>query len=384
MRRVASAGLLPLLAPRLGAAVVELLVALLVALLVVACGGDDEARPRTPVKVMTRNLFLGGDVFGVVGDVLRNPTMTPALASLPPQVETFWKSVQASDPAGRMELVAQEIAEAAPDLVGLQEVELFRLQAASDFDPQRPSPNATEPAVDFLALLRAALDRRGARYAVALETPHTDVELPGIDAEGRRYDLRMTDRDVILVREGVETKNARGRSFDNRFEYRLDAVPIRVVRGYGLVEVAVRGARFTFGNSHLEVGGDLRLFQEAQARELAAVLRTVRGPLVLVGDFNSAADGPETTLSYAVLTERLRDAHRDLPAPPPSLTCCSGLRAATFAAEARIDLVLYRGPFRATATATVGTDPARRTAGGLWPSDHAGVVTTLDAEVASP
>ena len=45
----------------------------------------------------------------------------------------------------------------------------------------------------------------------------------------------------------------------------------------------------------------------------------------------------------------------------------------------RIDLVLYRGRFRINDIAVTGTDPATdRTPGGLWPSDHFGVVSHVE------
>jgi len=43
----------------------------------------------------------------------------------------------------------------------------------------------------------------------------------------------------------------------------------------------------------------------------------------------------------------------------------------------RIDLVLFRGDFGVMGTGVTGDDPADRTPTGLWPSDHAGVMATL-------
>jgi len=39
--------------------------------------------------------------------------------------------------------------------------------------------------------------------------------------------------------------------------------------------------------------------------------------------------------------------------------------------------VFLRGPFTPVAADVVGEESADRTPGGLWPSDHAGVVATL-------
>ena len=43
-----------------------------------------------------------------------------------------------------------------------------------------------------------------------------------------------------------------------------------------------------------------------------------------------------------------------------------------------LDLILFRGPFKVDDVDVVGEDPDDRTESGLWPSDHAGVVATLE------
>jgi endonuclease/exonuclease/phosphatase family metal-dependent hydrolase len=46
--------------------------------------------------------------------------------------------------------------------------------------------------------------------------------------------------------------------------------------------------------------------------------------------------------------------------------------------DQRIDLVLIRGAAHVRNVDLVGEEEADRTASGLWPSDHAGVVATVD------
>jgi endonuclease/exonuclease/phosphatase family metal-dependent hydrolase len=345
-----------------------------------ACGGDggappDDGAPRLSLRVMTRNLYLGADLFSVV--------LTPGPAQIPAQAAALWQTVQDSDPTGRVRLLAREIADHAPDLVSLQEVERYRTQRPSNIDlggGARGPPDASDDAYDFLTLLQAGLAEHGARYQ-AIENVLTDVELPAATGDGGRMDVRLTDRDVILVREGISYSNVVRRTFAAKIAFNIggpQGVPLDVVRGLVRVDVVADGVPLTFVASHLEVGGAAAPTQEAQARELVAELQALPGTLVVAGDFNSAAaPAAATTTSYGQLTSILTDGWlRPRPADP-GLTCCSDLDAPAFQARSRIDLVLHRGPVRAEDAAVVGTDATRRTVTELWPSDHAGVVMTL-------
>jgi endonuclease/exonuclease/phosphatase family metal-dependent hydrolase len=235
---------------------------------------------------------------------------------------------------------------------------------------------ATTVTFDFLALLQAALARRGLAYN-AIVNELSDNELPTGRDLTMLKDVRMSDRDVILVRQGITTANPTNHAFKTEVPLNLGTkIPLRIRRGYQTVEVQLDGARFTFVNSHLEVGaGPLKVFQEQQANDLAAALAAVPGTVIVVGDFNSPADRPDT-MSYKVLTTALTDPWKDVRPGVPGFTCCTSLTSETFMADTRIDLVLYRGPVRAEAAEVIGTS-ARAPTTKVFASDHAGVVMTL-------
>src|SRR4051812_16101730 len=66
---------------------------------------------------MTRNLYLGADLI---------PLAAAPAAQFQHAAAGVFDSVVATDPNARMKLVAAEIAKVKPDLVGLQEVSLWR------------------------------------------------------------------------------------------------------------------------------------------------------------------------------------------------------------------------------------------------------------------
>src|SRR5215216_703317 len=173
------------------------LLLLLVGAAPTGCGSDADPDngPRLSVKVLTRNLYLGSELMTIV--------FTPTPEAIPGQAAAFLDAVKASDPVGRMQLLAGEIADAAPDLVALQEVERYRTQTPSNFDLNAPAaPDASEELFDFLALLQAGLAEHGLAYD-AIEHVLSDAELPAALPGGGLMDVRLTDRDVILVRRGL-------------------------------------------------------------------------------------------------------------------------------------------------------------------------------------
>ena len=357
------------------------LLALAVALTIVGCDSDDPGE-TTDVKVMSYNLYLGADIFDLVGTA---PEQIPGAAA------ELYARVQATDFPARAEAIADIVEAEAPDLIGLQEVTLYRLQAPSDFDFATGvggnPPNAQDVAYDFLAILLDALEARGLDYTVRATTTNADVEVP-TTTDGETFtDVRLTDRDVILAREGVSTRSAVEANFDVAAPVPVGGSAIEFLRGYNHVTATVDDATFTFANAHLEVDdgnpqGAARA-QTAQAAELVIALSGAPEPVVLVGDFNSPADGSGTvtpdfnTTTYGLLTNTYTDAFGAAEAP----TCCQAadLLNTTSELDSRIDLVLYRGDVETVSTDVVG-DERVNLGGPQWPSDHAGVVATLQIE----
>jgi endonuclease/exonuclease/phosphatase family metal-dependent hydrolase len=296
-----------------------------------------------------------------------------------PAASAAWATVQATDFPSRAIALADEIAVARPDLIGLQEVFLWRYGPR---DSIRGGTPAETIAYDFLQSLQDELAARGLAYRVASEIQHTDMELPALDpvrgaAFNNLVDVRATDRDVILVRDDLLTGRAAAGHFVNLVP--IPGTAFSVLRGWVSVEVKFRGEWLRFVNSHPEphsVGGGF--FNAAQLSELIAELDGAALPVVLAGDLNAPATVPGSFGSgpyLALLTQGgFTDAWLEVHPTLPGLTCCYSetLTDASSTLDERIDLILYRGPFRALSAELYGEDPADRI-GNLWPSDHAGV-----------
>ena len=335
-----------------------------------ACGreGPDVA----PVVVMTQNVYYGFDVGPILGS--QNPEEIPVLAAQAVQ------QLIASNFPERAEAMAAEIDRKRPQLIGLQEVALFRVQSPGDAVVGGTTPAETV-LFDYLEILLSALAARGLDYKVAGKIQNVDVELPMIvNPDPLAFDdVRMTDFDVILARGDVAISNVTAGNFQAKLP--LDNLGIEVPRGYVVVEADLGGNRIVhFANAHLEDTPFLSV-QLAQAQELAAILSGRSSPVILVGDFNSPATSGDTY--QFLLSQGYGDVWTTSPfrEPGEGLTWghAADLLNPTVQFTQRLDLVFTSDTRTLPALQTWiwGDDLSERTASGLWPSDHAGVTTEL-------
>jgi endonuclease/exonuclease/phosphatase family metal-dependent hydrolase len=143
------------------------------------------------------------------------------------------------------------------------------------------------------------------------------------------------------------------------------------------VRATIGGATVRFVAVHLEA--ESPQVQARQVDELLARCDGERLPLILAGDLNSPADGSGTPAYARLVAGGFRDAWPLARPGDPGDTCCHDALLVSPApvVRQRIDAILVRGPVQVLDATLVGLDPARRTANGLWPSDHAGLIATL-------
>lgn len=318
----------------------------------------------SPIVVETRNMYLGADIGPLIAG--GNPAVV-----LPAAVAQLTHT----DYPARAQYLAMEIATHHPDAVGLQEVSHYTFNTAAGVQQ-----------LDFLDVLQQYLAAMGAQYDVAVRQNNVSLSLPLGGLNGITS-LTYTDGDAILVRHGIPWSAPAAGHYTHQVTLSVAGQSFTNLRGWNAVNVTVGDVTFRFVNTHLEIQS-FAAVQEAQAAELAAMLQDVTGPVILVGDFNSAANPgapPESkTGSYRILRSsgfsdiELRAGAQNM------LTCChladlSDTSLATF--DQRLDLVFARfghegfgGRATVDRVGSLFTDPHGYT---LWPSDHSGVVATL-------
>jgi endonuclease/exonuclease/phosphatase family metal-dependent hydrolase len=372
------------------------------ALACLAFAGIAQARPAkhkpkgTTVNVMTRNLYLGADLGPAISSTSQSGFFE-ANGGIIRQVEATNFPVRAKG-------LAKEILAQKPDLVGMQEVALWRTAPPSVGPVLTNKPEATTVKYDFLALLLAQLNKGKTQYRPVVVQDEFDFEAPananGVMGDGpgggtgllanTETNERLTMRDVILARvgAGVTTSHPQSANFGHLLSVNVaGSTEVTIKRGWTSVVAKVRGSRpFRFVNSHLESFDSREVVPSVraqQAAELVAAGGPASGPMpvVLVGDLNSdvktetaPGDGQAfRVLLGAGLRERstskplgccIDEAHYDLKSGGP----------AEF--DHRVDHILTNAPKKVRLISSTVT--GRKMTNGYWDSDHNGLFSSLN------
>lgn len=330
-----------------------------------AADADPSASERI-ATIMTRNLDDGTD-FGQLDSAT-------SIAQFVAEATVEWQEVQASDPPERAVAIAHEIAGARPDFVGLQEAPLWRTGPLQ-------SPPATTVVYDVTQTLLESLAAQGAPYMVVASTTNLDFEAP--TALG--YDVRYTDRDVLLARSDLPTSrlqlsNVQAQRFATNLTVPSVVGPITIPESWIAVDATVRGKTYRVVTTHLQA--NVPAIQLAQATELLQGPANTSLPVVLACDCNSdAANSADPTHpTYAsLIAAGFVDAWSAAHPSDPGYTWPLHLEDPVGPSTPfqRIDLVLARGVAGVVAAEHVGGELSDLTPSGLWPSDHVGLVVQL-------
>ena len=324
-----------------------------------------QAASGPKVSVMTRNLYLGGD--------LTPSIVAPTLPAFLAANSALLTHVDQMNFAARADLLAREIRDYRPDVVGLQEVSLWRTGPLGN-----PAP-ATTVRYDYLAMLQEAMYRHGLHYRLAVVQAEADLEAPA--GAPHNLDVRLTMRDVILVRQGkVKITDTSSGNFVNNLVLPLPAVggSATSTRGWTAVDLRHGSRTVRVVNTHLEAFHPGIRVQQAQ--ELLAGPLARSGEVILIGDLNTGPELPDplNRLAYFVLVQGgMIDSWPILHPGDPGYTAGLGgdLDEPADDIEHRIDMVMFKGSVQPVWSETFGNE--RRTSDGLWASDHLGHVAEL-------
>ena len=331
-----------------------------VLLALAGCRGMVEPPDEPTLTVMTYNIYIGTEVAGIF-------TITD-LASLPGEIDKMYANIVASNFPVRAAAIAKSVKETQPHLIGLQEVSVIRHAGA---------------VLSYREILMGAFEAAELDYEVVAEIQNADIQL-GASA--------VTDFDLILARHDVDVARLIGANYTASLPLKLPgAGDLKVLRGYAAIDATVAGVTYRVVNTHLEatldaLPGTLQATQAIrvmQAQELVDSLSAETAPVILLGDFNTPApDGA----AYRLLLEAGYSDVWQTDSEASGNTCCqdADLRNEESGLGKRIDQIFIKGVSlregAAIRTATVGDKAEDKTPGGLWPSDHAGVVAHLPVE----
>jgi endonuclease/exonuclease/phosphatase family metal-dependent hydrolase len=353
------------------------------------------------VTVMTRNIYLGADINRPVRAATEaadaGGDQTAILLALGRATHQTREIVDRTDFTVRSGLLAGEIADTSPDLVGLQEVALWR---SGPFNPAGiAGPSASNVDYDFLEMLLDDLEKEGVVYEAVNVGMRADVEAPAFAAypgDGTERNVRMTMRDVILLRadSGLSVTGEGNQIYGVNLEVEIAGVPMNFDRGYNFVDVAnAAGVDLRFVNTHLEAfSSDIALAQAVQlVTEAGATSRTT----VIACDCNSdplddsvkSFDSHPHKAPYEfIVGQGFEDMW--LAKWPAQRGWTAGLSelvndTKTWGFDHRIDMIFARPAAGETIRVRHGEVTGdkkgdRDKATGLWPSDHAGVVIELE------
>src|SRR6267142_30601 len=287
--------------------------------------------------------------------------------------------VRATNSPARMQAVAKQIIAAGPALVSLQELDQWYTT------PFTFAGGCGAPTLefDFLQELQDALASQGAQYALAVKGPqYAFPPIPGVILPSTLLCVSVVDEIAILARTDLATSNFQwSNPQSGQYVSVLPFGTLLLPRAWVSVDASFHGKAFRFIGTHLE--SVVPSIRQAQGGELRAGPANTSLPVILAMDSNAPAFPlPQDPTYLDFIAAGYDDAWTEIFPLVPGLTCCPAQFDNNPVSDLyqRIDLILTRGNIEAQNIALFGADPATKTPGGLWPSDHAGVAAQLVVE----
>ena len=266
----------------------RLFIALVVALL--APFYPAHAEPQ-PIKVMSRNLYLGADV-GVA---------LAKIPDMPAAAQFMWDQVQKTDFSKRKKILADQIRTESPDVIGIQEATIWYCKA-----------HFWSGKVEVFNFTQELLAELGGEYVIA-EKSGIQANNPGYSIGPIPFLTKVNDPktfqklfgqndadcgfqigDALVIKKSLaQYVNQVGNS-EYKDVYKVVPTLMEIYRGYSWADITMQGANVRFVTTHLESLWDENKIPKAadQARQLVSDLKKTKSPIVVIGDFNSDPRDP--------------------------------------------------------------------------------------------
>jgi hypothetical protein len=345
-------------------------------------GGPTQAAAQWPSKdrgelrVMTYNVNEGTDFLQIQAATDLNSFLVAVGQTI--------TQVRETNPPARMRAVAKQVIDADPTLVSLEEVDEWY---TAPFNPSTGTCGAPTLEFGMLHELQDALAAQGAHYTVAEEAQqYAFPPIPGFIPPSTYLCVSVVNHVVILARTDLEPErfqwsNPQSAQYATVLQFPSPIGLLPLPRAWVSVDATFDHKTFRYIGTHLE--SVVPAIREAQGAELRAGPANTSLPVILAMDSNAqAAPLPQDPTYMDFIAAGYNDGWAEIFPFLPGLTCCQNELDNNPVSQLyqRIDLILTLGDVSVRHIALFGADPRERIAGGLWPSDHAGVAAHVVVE----
>lgn len=244
-----------------------------------------------PIKVMSRNLYLGADV-GVA---------LAKIPNMPAAAQFMWDQVQKTDFSKRKKILADQIRAESPDVIGIQEATIWYCKA-NFWSKKTEVFNFTQELLaelkgDYIIAEKNGVQANNPGYSIGpisflttVKDPETFQELFGQDKADCGFQIGDA---LIIKKELAQYVNQVGNS-EYESIYKVVPTIMEINRGYTWADITMQGTNVRFISTHLESLWDENKTPKAadQARQLIEDVKSTKSPIVLIGDFNSDPRDP--------------------------------------------------------------------------------------------
>lgn len=244
-----------------------------------------------PIKVMSRNLYLGADV-GVA---------LAKIPNMPAAAQFMWDQVQQTDFSKRKKILAEEIRAESPDVIGIQEATIWYCKAHFWSKKTEVFNFTTELLAelggDYVIAEKNGVTANNPGYSIGpipfltkVHDPITFQTLFGLNDADCGFQMG----DALLIKKSLSQYVNQVGNSEYKAVYKVVPTLMEIYRGYSWADITVQGTNVRFVTTHLESLWDVNKVPKAadQARQLVDDLKNTKSPIVVIGDFNSDPRDP--------------------------------------------------------------------------------------------